>query len=115
MEKLYQYTITDQEIFENIFKDEKLLMNHVVVQPGKVFPKHPTDAIVYVLITQGELSVTIENNEPKTFKAGQLVDIPKGVSAELANRGEKFLELFVVKHEYDIYRFDYLPAGKLET
>jgi quercetin dioxygenase-like cupin family protein len=102
MEKVYHYTITDQEIFENIFKDEKLLMNHVVVQPGKVFPKHPTDAIVYALITQGELTITIENKEPKIFKAGQLVSIPKGVSTELGNRGEKSLELFVVKHEYDI-------------
>lgn len=101
MERVYQYTITDQEIFENIFKDEKLLMNHVIVPTGKVFPKHPTDAIVYALITQGELSVTIENNVTKTYKAGQLVNIPKGVSTELGNRGDESLELFVVKHEYD--------------
>lgn len=102
MDKVYHYTITDQEVFENIFKDEKLLMNHVVVQSGKVFPRHPTDANVYILITQGELSITIENNEPITFKAGQLVNIPKGASTELGNRGKKSLELFVVKHEYDL-------------
>ncbi len=102
MEKVYHYTITDQEIFENIFKDEQLLMNHVIVLPGKVFPKHPTDAIVYILITQGELSVTIENNAPKTYKAGQVVNIPKGVSSELGNRGDEALELFVIKHEYDL-------------
>lgn len=101
MEKVYQYTITDQEIFENIFKEEKLLMNHVIVPPGKVFPKHPTDAYVYALITQGELSMVLEENEPKTFKAGQLVSIPKGASTELGNRGEKPLELFVVKYEYE--------------
>ena len=34
MVKVYPYTITDQEIFENVFKDEKLLMNHVIVPPG---------------------------------------------------------------------------------
>lgn len=102
MEKIYKYTITDQEIFENIFKDEKILMNHVIIPPGKVFPKHPTDATVYALITRGELSVTIENNAPKTFKAGQLVNIPKGVISELGNRGDEPLELFVVKYEYDL-------------
>ncbi|MDD4681377.1 MAG: cupin domain-containing protein [Clostridia bacterium] len=101
MEKVYQYTITDQDTFENIFKDEKLLMNHVVVPPGKVFPKHPTDAIVYALITKGELSVAIENLETKTFKAGQLVNIPKGAATELGNRGKDILELFVVKYEYE--------------
>jgi len=102
MVKVYQYTITDQEIFENVFKDEKLLMNHVIVPPGKVFPKHPTDAIVYILIVRGELSLAIENSAPETFKAGQLVNIPKGIISELGNRGDELLELFVVKHEYDL-------------
>ena len=38
MEKVYQYTITEQEIFENVFKDEKLLMNHVYLsRREKVF------------------------------------------------------------------------------
>lgn len=102
MEKVYQYTITDQEIFENVFRDAKLLMNHVVVPPGKVFPQHPTDAIVYALIIRGELSVAVENNAAKTFGAGQLVNIPKGINTELGNRGDEPLELFVVKHEYDL-------------
>lgn len=102
MEKVYKYTITDQEIMENIFKDEKLLMNHVVVSPGKIFPKHPTDAIVYVLIIRGQLSVAIENNGFNTFEAGQLVNVPKGIPVELGNRGNAPLELFVVKHEYDV-------------
>lgn len=87
---------------ENIFKDSQLLMNHVVVPPGKVFPKHPTDAIVYALIIRGELSVAIENHAAKTFRAGQLVNIPKGVDTELGNRGDQPLELFVVKHEYEL-------------
>lgn len=102
MEKVYSYTITNQEIFENIFKEEKLLMNHAVVPAGKVFPKHPTDATVYALIVRGELSLTIEDHAPKTFRAGQLVNIPKGADSELGNRGDEPLELFVVKYEYDI-------------
>ena len=67
MEKVYKYTITNEEIMENIFKDEKILMNHVIVPPGKCF-KHKTDAIVYALIIRGELSVAIENNEIKTYR-----------------------------------------------
>ncbi len=101
MEKVYNYTITNKEIFENIFKDEKLLMNHALISPGKVFPKHPTDAIVYALIIRGELSVKIENNPQKTFGPGHLVNIPKGADTELGNRGEEPLELFIVKYEYD--------------
>ena len=101
MEKVYHYTITDQEIMENVFKDEKILMNHVIIPPGKVFPKHPTDATVYALIIRGELSAAIEKSGPKTFNPGQLVNIPKGLITELGNRGDEPLELFVVKYEYD--------------
>ena len=45
--------------------------------------------------------MVIEENKPKTFKAGQLVHIPKGVNTELGNPGDTPLELFVVKYEYD--------------
>lgn len=101
MEKVYSYTITDDEILENIFKDEKILMNHVVVPPGNVFPKHPTDATVYALIVRGELSLQLESNERNVYRRGQLVNIPKGVQSELGNRGDEILELFVVKYDYD--------------
>lgn len=76
-------------------------MNHVIIPPGKVFPKHPTDATVYALIIRGELSAAIENNGHKTFNAGQLVNIPKGVLTELGNRGDESVELFVVKYGYN--------------
>jgi len=102
MVKVYQYTMTDKETFENVFKDAQILMNHVIIPPGQVFPQHPTDAIVYALIIRGEVDAAIENDAPKTFRAGQLVNIPKGVNTELGNRGDAPVELFVVKHEYDL-------------
>lgn len=101
MEKVYTYTQTETEVFENIFKEEKLLMNHVVVPPGKIFPKHPTDAQVYVLIAKGELSLSIEDKAVKVFGVGQVVHIPKHVNSELGNRGNSQLELFVIKYDDD--------------
>ena len=101
MNKSYSFSLTDQEIFENIFTDEKLLMNHVVIPPGKVFPKHPTDAVVYVLIVRGELSVITGDDPQETFKAGSLVNIQKNVSTELGNKTNEILELFVVKYDYE--------------
>lgn len=101
MEKVYSYTITDQAILENVFKDEKLLMNHVVVPPGNVFPNHPTDAVVYALIVRGELSLQLADLKRHVYRKGQLVNIPKGVESELGNLGEEILELFVIKYDYD--------------
>jgi quercetin dioxygenase-like cupin family protein len=97
IEKVYRYTITDEETFENVYKDEEILINHVVIPPGKIFPKHPTDADVFAIIIRGELDVAIEENLFKTYRTGQMVSIPKGARSELGNRSEELVELFVVK------------------
>ncbi|MCL5981360.1 MAG: hypothetical protein M1571_02350 [Firmicutes bacterium] len=101
MEKVYLFTQTDSEIFENVFKTGDLLMNHVVIPVGKVFPKHQADADVYALIVRGVLSVAIEDREPKHYGAGRVLYMPKGTLAELGNRSNELVELFVVKQHLD--------------
>lgn len=101
MEKVYKYTVTDEDTFENIFTEEKFLMNHAVVPAKKVFPKHPTDANVYALVVRGELSLTLEDNDTKVYGPGTLVNILKGITSELGNKGDEVLELFVLKYDYD--------------
>lgn len=39
---------------------------------------------------------------PKTFESCLLGDILKSVIAKLGNRGDEYLELFVVKHEHTL-------------
>lgn len=95
--QVYTYTLTKDDLFENILKDERLLMNHVVVEPGKIFPKHPTDAMVYIIILEGELSVAIENQEEQHYTKGQVLHVKKGIESTLGNRSTEPVELIVVK------------------
>lgn len=97
MFNIYNYTVTDKEVLENVFKKEGILMNHVVIEAGKVFPKHPTDAEVYAIVLKGELSVTLEDLETQTFSFGQVLNIAKGVMSELGNNSDELLELLVIK------------------
>jgi len=101
MEKAYNYTVTDEEIFENVLKDENIMLNHVVIPAGKVFPKHPTDADVYATIIRGQLSLTIGDQDENVYVKGQVVTIPKGTMSELGNKGEGITEMFVVKCNLD--------------
>lgn len=101
MKKIYNFSLTDQEIFENIFTDDKILMNHMVVPPGMVFPKDPTDATIYALVVKGELSVVTEDDDKETYKAGTLVNIKKGINTELGNKSNETLEMFVLKYDYN--------------
>ena len=95
--RIIPYTITDEDTFENIYKNDHVLINHVVIPSGKMFPKHPTDAEVCIIILRGELSVAIDGQEAGRYAPGGLVNIPKGAESELGNTGGAPVEIFVVK------------------
>ena len=65
IEKLFKYSLTDKDLFENVISDDNLKLNHVVIESGKVFPRHKTDAQVYIIILKGELSIEIGDQEEK--------------------------------------------------
>jgi len=102
MSKIFAYTLTDQETLENVFDRGDCLMNHVVMPPGKVFPKHPTDAHVYITVMQGELTVILEDEAPIQLKRGQVGNVPKGVVSSLSNITDDVVELIVLKLKSDI-------------
>ena len=97
MLKIYEFTQTEKDVLENVFKKEGILMNHVVIEPGKVFPKHPTDAEVYAIVLKGTLSITVEGHETQTIKFGQVVNIAEGTMSELGNKSDDLVELLVIK------------------
>lgn len=104
MATIYAYTLTDQETLENVFDRGDCLMNHVIMPPGKVFPKHPTDAHVYITVLRGELTIVLEDEAPIQLKRGQVGNVPKGVMSSLSNVTDDVVELIVLKlmHDLDI-------------
>ncbi len=104
MATIYFYTLTDQETLENVFDRGDCLMNHVIMPPGKVFPKHPTDAHVYITVLRGELTIVLEDEAPIQLKRGQVGNVPKGVMSSLSNVTDDVVELIVLKlmHDLDI-------------
>lgn len=95
--QVFTYTKDATDIFENVIRDENLMLNHVIIEPGKHFPKHPTDALVYIMIIRGELSIQLEDDEKEVFGVGYAIHIDKGVESTLSNESKEKVELFVVK------------------
>lgn len=100
--QVHQYTIAEKTTFENIFTVDGLLMNHVVIEPGQAFPKHPTDADVYALVVKGTLDAQLDDDDVRSITVGELLHIPKGTPSALSNGGQTVTELFVVKHDMEI-------------
>lgn len=99
--QVFTYTQGCDDLFENVLKDENLMMNHVVIEPGKIFPKHPTDALVYIIIVEGELTLQLETEPKEKFVKGQVLHIDKNVQSELGNTSNTKTELFVIKIDKD--------------
>ncbi len=97
MATIYPYTLTDQDTFENIFDKGDFLMNHVVMPVGKVFPKHPTDSNVYIIVLRGELTVLLEEDAAIILRKGQVGNVPQGVESSLSNMSDEVIELIVMK------------------
>lgn len=97
IEKLYKYSLTDKDLFENVISDDNLKLNHVIIESGKVFPRHKTDAQVYIIILKGELSIEIGDQEEKRFGVGDVINIPFDIETTLGNKGNEITEVFVVK------------------
>lgn len=93
----FKFTQTEEDLFENILKTEDMLLNHVVMEVGKAFPRHATDAEVFMIINKGEITIETEEGIEQIFKAGQVLNIPMGTETTLSNKGENIAELFVIK------------------
>lgn len=97
MAQLFKYTLTDEDTFENVFTEENLLLNHVVIPQNKYFEKHPTDARVHIIILRGTLSIAIEDEERVLYEKGAVIYVDKGIVSVLGNPGPEITELMVIK------------------
>lgn len=97
IETTKQYTLGDTDVFEALVEKESFRLNHAIIEPGKFFPKHPTDANVIIIVIRGELSITLGDQEPAIYKKGQVIQAPKGVESILGNGSETYTEVFVIK------------------
>jgi len=99
IEKVNKYTTNANDIFEHVIKEDSFELNHVVIEPGKFFPKHPTDADVSIIIVRGELSITLGNQDKKHYYKGTVLSVEKGIDSILGNGSKEPLELFVIKRK----------------
>ncbi len=99
IEQVQQATKTKEHILENLFEKGPFKLNHVVIKPGQVFPKHNTDADVYIIIVKGKLTLQLADEASSVYEKRQVVHVPYNTPSELSNKSEKITEAYVVKME----------------
>lgn len=95
--KVTAYSVEKKDVFEPLIDKGPYRLNHVVIEPGKFFPKHPTDAEVTIIVVSGQLTISLGDEDPVVFVRGQVIEAPKGVESVLGNASEEYTEVFVIK------------------
>jgi len=97
IEKILKYTVNGDEIFEELVSKDGYRLNHVLIPSGKIFPGHPIDANVTILVVCGILTLKLEGQDRNYYGKGSVVEIPIGIFSELGNTGQETTEVFVIK------------------
>jgi quercetin dioxygenase-like cupin family protein len=97
VEKTYRYSLEGGKQVERIVDEDPAMINHITLGKGDSLPEHYSDSNVYLLITKGILSLTLEDQERKDYAFGTLVNVPYHIKMNLENNQEALLEFFIVK------------------
>ncbi|MDP3058179.1 MAG: cupin domain-containing protein [bacterium] len=98
IEKVFQFTaMPEGKLIERVIDDENVVINHIILLPEDSLPEHYSNSNVYLIITKGELSISLGEQPTKQYPTGNMVHIPVNTKMRPHNRGSGVLEFFIVK------------------
>lgn len=96
-EKIFNFTLTDEKIIEKIVNIDDVMLNHVVLPGGERLPKHNADSNVYLIVVRGELTLQLNDQDPKCYGKGNIINAPYDTRMNVYNDGDDVVEFFIVK------------------
>lgn len=97
IEKVYNFTQTDEKIVERLVDDDNVNINHMVLTKGEGMPEHYSNSNVYMLILRGVMTIKLNEQEPQKYSQGHILNIPYKTKMNISNFDDDVLEFFVVK------------------
>lgn len=97
IEHPYTYTRPESQTVEKIVDDDRVNINHIIVEPGKAVQTHFSNSFVHQIIVRGTLSLSLADGPFNNHGAGTIVGVPFNVKMVIQNQGSETLEFFVVK------------------
>lgn len=100
-EKRYGVTIAEEglseRVIEKIVDDDNVVINHMLLIKNSGLPEHYSNSNVYMIIVCGNMTIKLNDNEPKVYSKGSILNIPFNTKMNINNYSEELLEFFVVK------------------
>ncbi len=97
VEKVYNYSTTDEKAIEKLIMDENVNYIHMVFNKGEGLPEHYSNSNVYMNVVRGVLTIRLNEQDAHNYQKGSLLEIPYNVKMNVGNSNDEVLELFIVK------------------
>ncbi|MFA5513626.1 MAG: hypothetical protein WDA17_01760 [Sphaerochaetaceae bacterium] len=99
IEKLYKFNTEDVNSVERIVNTNGLRINHLGLIKGEIVTPHVTEEAAHMIITHGILTLKLDDQDPKEFPAGSIIEIPAKTLLGISNFGSTTMHLFVIKKD----------------
>ncbi len=97
IETTYEFKTSDSKLVEKIVNDDNVHINHIILEKGQNMPEHFSNSNVYFIIVQGEMRLTLNDNEPNNHTHGSIVNVPYNTKMLIQNINTPLMEFFVLK------------------
>jgi quercetin dioxygenase-like cupin family protein len=97
IETVYAYSTEDATAVERIVGGPQVRINHLSLAIGELVDPHKTAESAHMIITRGELGLTLDDQEEHIYAEGAIVGVPEGTLLGIRNSGKTTMHLFVIK------------------
>lgn len=97
LEQVFKLYRGEEKTIEKVLLDENVHYLHMVLPQGEGLPVHVCNAILYMTVVRGSLSIRLNEQEVHEYESGSLLKIPRGTQMDAQNASQETLELIVVK------------------
>jgi len=97
VEQIFKLTGGNEKVVEKVILDENLHYMHIIINQSDGFPEHYTNAMVYMTVVRGFVSLKLDDQDYYAYPAGTVLKIPVKTRMNLNNFNPETLELIIVK------------------
>jgi quercetin dioxygenase-like cupin family protein len=90
-------TASSTKLIEKILEDDHAAINHMILPKGDSLPEHYSNSNVYMIVTQGTITIQLSEQPNHEYPSGSIICIPYNTKMNASNQHDEILEFFVVK------------------
>ena len=98
---VFEFSMGDELAMQRLVKDDRLMINRLVVPSESEVPAHTPESSAYFIVTDGMLSLALNGEPEQEYPTGTIVSIAAGSMLAIANRQDSVMRMFVIKTHND--------------